>query len=141
MSHRQARAEHLNKAALWQLMFYIPLNSFPLKIPDYLCKIPQGHTVTGTVPTIQPSRLLSAALFILIQHLKNTQLYYASLGNRSLFCCSKLFGDECIHSTGRQALLTALNTALMVWSKQVCKFRSRSTTVVICIYKLCGPKP
>lgn len=44
VSHRQARAEYLNKAGLWQLMFCIPLNSFPLKTLDYLCKMPQGHT-------------------------------------------------------------------------------------------------
>lgn len=44
MSHRHARAEHLNKAALWQLMFHIPLNSSPLKTPDCLGEIPQGHT-------------------------------------------------------------------------------------------------
>lgn len=44
MSHGQASAECLNKAALWQLMFHIPLNSSPLKALDYLGKIPQGHT-------------------------------------------------------------------------------------------------
>lgn len=31
---------------------------------------PRAHRVTGTVPLPQPGRLLSAVLFILIQHFK-----------------------------------------------------------------------
>lgn len=65
---------------------------------------------------------------------KNTQPYYAGLGNTSFFCCSKLFWRR-VHSQQGKALLTAL-----VWGKQVCKFGSQILGMAICIYKLCGPE-
>lgn len=64
---KTGQRERLNKAAPRQLVFCIPLNSFPLKTVDYLSRIPQGQTkLQEPVPTIESGRLLSAALFILI---------------------------------------------------------------------------
>lgn len=73
-------------------------------------------------------------LFILIQCLKNTLFYYAGLRTEILPAALSFFGDERIHSTGRQGLLTALKAAWMVWGEWVCKFGSRSISMVIYLY-------